>query len=110
MARCIRHAAANCAAVPRQFDGIGGLSGGGGCSRLLKDYPTEQQSQVLDILFKPRFGASLQILKVEIGGGVDAPLALSLSLTRSRSLSPSLPLSDSLSDSLSLFLVLSVSL
>lgn len=51
-----------------QFDGIGGLSGGGGCSRLLKDYPEEQQSQVLDILFKPGFAANLQILKVEIGG------------------------------------------
>ena len=66
------------AGVLRQFDGIGGLSGGGGCSRLLKDYPPEQQSQILDILFKPRFGASLQILKVEIGGGT--PLTLSLSL------------------------------
>jgi galactosylceramidase len=44
------------------------LSGGGGCSRLLRDYPAEQQAQVLDILFKPEFGANLQILKVEIGG------------------------------------------
>eukprot|EP00040_Diaphanoeca_grandis_P017779 m.93162 g.93162 ORF g.93162 m.93162 type:complete len:878 (-) comp26612_c0_seq1:128-2761(-) len=51
-----------------EFDGVGGLSGGGGCSRLLPDYPSEQQSQILDYLFKPNFGASLHVLKVEIGG------------------------------------------
>ena len=51
-----------------EFDGVGGLSGGGGCSRLLVDYPAEQQGQVLDYLFTPGFGASLHILKVEIGG------------------------------------------
>lgn len=50
------------------FDGIGGLSGGGATSVLLKDYVEPQRSQVLDYLFKPNFGASLQILKVEIGG------------------------------------------
>ena len=46
------------------FDGIGGLSGGGATSRLLVDYKEPQRSQVLDYLFKPNFGASLQILKV----------------------------------------------
>jgi hypothetical protein len=51
-----------------QFYGIGGLSGGGGCSRLLVDYPPEYASQVYDVLFKPGFAASLHILKVEIGG------------------------------------------
>jgi hypothetical protein len=50
------------------FDGFGGLSGGGGTSRLLIDYPPQQQSEILDYLFKPNYGASLQILKVEIGG------------------------------------------
>lgn len=50
------------------FDGIGAISGGGGTSRLLYDYPKKQQSQVLDYLFTPGYGASLQILKVEIGG------------------------------------------
>ena len=50
------------------FDGIGGLSGGGATTRLLIDYKEPQRSQVLDYLFKPNFGASLQILKVEIGG------------------------------------------
>lgn len=46
------------------FNGIGGLSGGGATSRLLVDYKEPQRSQVLDYLFKPNFGASLQILKV----------------------------------------------
>eukprot|EP01064_Diplonema_japonicum_P018636 TRINITY_DN27337_c0_g1_i1.p1 TRINITY_DN27337_c0_g1~~TRINITY_DN27337_c0_g1_i1.p1 ORF type:complete len:826 (+),score=211.85 TRINITY_DN27337_c0_g1_i1:46-2523(+) len=50
------------------FDGLGGLSGGGATSRLLVDYKEPQRTQILDYLFKPNFGASLQILKVEIGG------------------------------------------
>lgn len=52
----------------RLLDGIGGLSGGGATSVLLWTYPEPQRSQILDYLFKPNFGASLQILKVEIGG------------------------------------------
>jgi len=52
----------------RTFDGIGGLSGGGATSRLLVNYEEPYRSQILDFLFKPNFGASLQILKVEIGG------------------------------------------
>src|SRR2546423_8881310 len=55
------------------FDGVGAISGGGGNSRLLIDYPEPQRSQLLDYLFKPGYGASMQILKVEIGGGPDAP-------------------------------------
>ncbi len=51
-----------------KFWGLGGLSGGGATSRLLVDYKEPQRSQLLDILFKPKFGAALQILKVEIGG------------------------------------------
>jgi len=50
------------------FDGLGAISGGGATTRLLVDYPEVQQQQILDYLFKPNFGASLQILKVEIGG------------------------------------------
>ncbi|MFI1092692.1 ricin-type beta-trefoil lectin domain protein [Streptomyces sp. NPDC020917] len=50
------------------FDGIGAISGGGGNSRLLVDYPEPQRSQILDYLFKPGYGASLQILKIEVGG------------------------------------------
>ena len=56
----------------RTFDGIGAISGGGGNSRLLKDYPAAQQSQILDYLFKPDYGANLQILKAEIGGDANS--------------------------------------
>jgi hypothetical protein len=52
----------------RVFDGIGACSGGGGNSRLLIDYPDAQRKEILDYLFKPNFGASLSIFKVEIGG------------------------------------------
>ncbi len=52
----------------RALDGIGAISGGGGNSRLLFDYPEPQRTQILDLLFKPGYGAALQILKVEIGG------------------------------------------
>lgn len=48
------------------FAGIGAVSAGS--SRLLIDYPEPQRSQILDYLFKPNYGASLQQLKVEIGG------------------------------------------
>jgi hypothetical protein len=51
------------------FQGIGAISGGGGNSRLLIDYPPRQRGQILDYLFTPHFGASLQMLKLEIGGG-----------------------------------------
>jgi hypothetical protein len=54
------------AKLGRTFDGLGAISGGGATSRLLVDYPVAQQEQILDYLFKPNFGASLQILKVEI--------------------------------------------
>ncbi|MGO9227972.1 MAG: hypothetical protein ACLQKA_02005 [Bryobacteraceae bacterium] len=54
------------------FDGLGAISGGGGNSRLLIDYPEPLRSQILDYLFKPNYGASLQILKVEIGGDANS--------------------------------------
>src|SRR5579884_2015999 len=56
----------------RVFDGIGAISGGGGNSRLLIDYPEPFRSQILDYLFKPGYGAALQILKVEIGGDTNS--------------------------------------
>jgi hypothetical protein len=56
----------------RTFDGIGAISGGGGNTRLLVDYPEPYRSQVLDYLFKPGYGAALQILKVEIGGDTNS--------------------------------------
>jgi glycosyl hydrolase family 59/ricin-type beta-trefoil lectin protein/glycosyl hydrolase family 59 (putative galactocerebrosidase) len=54
------------------FGGVGAISGGGGNTRLLTDYPAAQQSQILDYLFKPGYGADLQILKVEIGGDTNS--------------------------------------
>ncbi|SEO90679.1 NPCBM/NEW2 domain-containing protein [Actinacidiphila rubida] len=56
----------------RTFDGIGAISGGGGNSRLLIDYPEPQRSRILDYLFKPGYGASLQMLKLEIGGDTNS--------------------------------------
>ncbi|WP_225447098.1 ricin-type beta-trefoil lectin domain protein [Streptacidiphilus sp. PB12-B1b] len=56
----------------RTFDGVGAISGGGGNTRLLTDYPATQQQQILDYLFKPGYGADLQILKVEIGGDTNS--------------------------------------
>jgi hypothetical protein len=56
----------------RVFDGMGAISGGGGNSRLLVDYPEKQRNQILDYLFKPGYGASLQILKLEIGGDANS--------------------------------------
>ncbi|XP_052250297.1 galactocerebrosidase-like isoform X3 [Dreissena polymorpha] len=53
--------------LKRRFLGIGGLSAGA-TSKLLVNYPEQQRNEILDYLFKPEFGASLQILKVEIGG------------------------------------------
>jgi galactosylceramidase len=55
----------------RTFEGIGALSAGAS-SKLLIDYPEPQRSQILDLLFKPGYGASLQHLKVEIGGDVNS--------------------------------------
>lgn len=62
----------NGASGGRTFDGVGAVSGGGGNSRLLIDYPEPQRGQVLDYLFKPGYGAALQILKVEIGGDTNS--------------------------------------
>jgi galactosylceramidase len=52
----------------REFEGVGAVSAGASTRNLI-DYPKPQRSEVLDYLFKPRFGAALQHLKVEIGGG-----------------------------------------
>ncbi|XP_056666561.1 galactocerebrosidase isoform X2 [Monodelphis domestica] len=52
----------------RVFDGIGAISSGGATSRLLLNYREPYRSEILDYLFKPNFGASLHILKVEVGG------------------------------------------
>jgi hypothetical protein len=59
-------------ATGRQFDGVGAISGGGGNSRYLIDYPAQAAGDILDYLFKPDYGAALQILKVEIGGDANS--------------------------------------
>ncbi len=56
----------------RTFDGVGAISGGGGNSRLLIDYPPAQRAQILDYLFKPGYGAAVQLLKLEIGGDANS--------------------------------------
>src|SRR5579862_4896238 len=55
----------------RIFQGIGGVSAGAS-SRLLIDYPEPYRGQILDYLFKPNYGASLQDLKVELGGDMNS--------------------------------------
>ena len=50
------------------FEGIGIVEGGGGTGVLLKDYPEPQRSHILDLMFKPKFGASISALLVEIPG------------------------------------------
>ncbi|HYX57561.1 MAG TPA: hypothetical protein VE888_00980, partial [Streptosporangiaceae bacterium] len=46
------------------FQGIGAISGGGGNSRLLIDYPPGERARILDYLFSPHFGTALQMLKL----------------------------------------------
>ncbi len=53
------------------FEGVGAVSAGAS-SRLLIDYPEPYRSQILDFLFKPKFGAGFQHLKVEIGGDINS--------------------------------------
>ena len=64
--------ALNGSGTGRNFDGIGAISGGGGNSRLLIDYPEPYRTQILDYLFKPNYGANLHILKVEVGGDTNS--------------------------------------
>jgi hypothetical protein len=56
----------------RVYDGVGAILGGGGNARYLMDYPARERDQILAYLFKPDYGASLQILKLEIGGDSDS--------------------------------------
>ena len=52
----------------RVYDGVGAILGGGGNARYLAEYPAAQRTNILNYLFKPGYGASLQLLKLEIGG------------------------------------------
>ena len=65
------------------FDGLGSVSAGGG-SRLLVDYPEPYKSQILDLLFKPNFGASLHHLKIEVGGDINSTFGTEPSPMRTR--------------------------
>ena len=56
----------------KRFDGIGVVNGGGATSVLLKVYPEPQRSQILDMVYKPKFGASVSALLVEIPGDGNA--------------------------------------
>ncbi len=56
------------ASTGRVFEGIGAVSAGAS-TQLLVHYPEPQRAEILDFLFKPRFGAGFQHLKVEIGSG-----------------------------------------
>jgi len=55
-----------------RWEGVGAISGGGATTKLLMDFDPAVASDILDYLFKPNFGLSLQILKVELGGDADA--------------------------------------
>lgn len=52
----------------KRFDGIGVVNGGGATSVLLKDYPERQRNEIMDMVYKPMFGASVSSLLVEIPG------------------------------------------
>lgn len=56
----------------QRFDGIGAVNGGGATSVLFKDYPEPQRSQILDLVFAPRFGASVSAMLVEVPGDGNA--------------------------------------
>jgi galactosylceramidase len=55
-----------------RWEGVGAISGGGATTKLLHDYDPAIAADILDFLFKPNYGLSLQILKVEIGGDTDS--------------------------------------
>jgi hypothetical protein len=65
------HIDTSSAAIGPEFDGLGGCSAGTG-PRLLVDYPEPARSTLLDFLFLPNHGASLDIIKLEIGGEGDS--------------------------------------
>ncbi len=52
----------------KTFDGIGIVNGGGATAVLLKDYAEPWRSQILDMVYKPKFGASVSALLAEIPG------------------------------------------
>ena len=59
--------------IGRTYDGIGAITSNGE-TRYIYDYAEPYRSQILDFLFLPTYGLSLQILKVEIGSDVQSTL------------------------------------
>ena len=56
------------ASAVKTFDGIGAVNGGGATAVLLKDYPEPQRSQIMDMVFRPMWGASVSTMLAEIPG------------------------------------------
>jgi galactosylceramidase len=73
----------------RTFEGIGAVSAGAS-TRNLVDYPEKERKEILDFLFKPKFGAGFQHLKVEIGSGENSTCGSepSHAITREELLNP----------------------
>lgn len=71
LAQAVHTVDVDTAALGPLFDGVGGCSAGTG-PRLLVDYPEPARTDLLDLLFLPQHAASLDMLKVEIGGQGDS--------------------------------------
>ena len=67
-ADCAEVSAQLSAAGGKIFEGLGAISSS--TTTALFDYPPVEQERILDLLFSPRTGAAVQILKVEIPGAV----------------------------------------
>lgn len=79
----VSHIKVDMSTLGRTFEGFGALSAGAS-SRLLIDYPEPYRSDILDFLFKPKFGASLQHFKFEIGGDMNSTCGTEPSHARTR--------------------------
>ena len=55
----------------RVFEGVGAVSAGA-TSVLVRDYPEALRNDIMDLMFKPKHGASFQHLKIELGSGVNS--------------------------------------
>jgi hypothetical protein len=66
------------------YDGVGAILGGGGNARYLMEYPRAQRRRILNYLFRPGYGASLQLLKLEIGGDGNSTVGAEASVEHRR--------------------------
>jgi galactosylceramidase len=67
----------------RVFAGIGGVTSNG-MTKLLREYPETQRNDILDLLFKPKWGASFHLLKIEIGSDANGTCGTEPSHMRSK--------------------------